>query len=51
MINSVLGLKGLANCDKSVDASGEAAHGTDTNAGIPYKTDSNAAILLRVTVA
>ena len=48
---SSLGLKGFASCDKSVLANGLAAHGTDTNAGIPYNTDSNAAILLNATVA
>ena len=36
---------------KSADASGDAAHCTDTNAGIPYAIDSIAAILLNATVA
>jgi hypothetical protein len=45
------GLNGEFNCDKSVEASGDAAHGTETKAGIPYSTDSRAAMLLNVTVA
>jgi hypothetical protein len=36
---------------RSVIANGDAAHGTVTNDGIPYITDSNAAILLKATVA
>ena len=51
MIVSKSGLNGVDNFDKSLLANGLAAHGTDTNAGIPYSTDSNAAILFKVTVA
>ena len=36
---------------RSVNANGDAAHGTVTKAGTPYITDSNAAILLNATVA
>ena len=50
-IVSSFGYSGLLNLDKSLDAIGEAAQGTLTKAGIPYKTDSTAAILLKATVA
>jgi hypothetical protein len=50
-MSSKSGLWGFLRVDKSVDANVLAAHGTETNAGIPYNTDSKLAMLLKETVA
>jgi hypothetical protein len=47
----MFGLNGRDNCDKSLEDNGVAAQGTETKAGMPYKIDSRAAMLLNATVA
>jgi hypothetical protein len=51
VIFSVEGLNGFPSVDRSVDARVLAAQGTETNAGMPYSTLSNDAMLLNDTVA